>query len=308
MMFFFYIALAFMKVINSVSKNLEQKNQEQSGVQSAGVLAAVITGIIPPLIIWIGMGVAMKMGIYGAEATMGRAKKFSKSFGKGIVGTPGWISKQFGVTGGVKQRWNQFKERSMFGEQAVKAREARMAERLGVTGATESNMKTQAEEYKKRQYSKEQLQKMAQGGDLAATYRLAEDGNIDEASYEKAMEKTKKNEKLRTVLENKTRAKRADVIIKHNLKNRLKEEEERKGSPLSAGDIDLATQDETQKEMKKLKAADWENQNMEELTRDPAMKAGVGHAYNTGYSDEGKKRITQNMSGKNYAAGSGIWP
>ena len=62
---------------------------------------------IPIVVLWMGMGVAKKMGIAGAESVVGGAQKFSKSVGSWAAKAPWkaakWGANQTGIPGGIKK-------------------------------------------------------------------------------------------------------------------------------------------------------------------------------------------------------------
>lgn len=320
MMFFFYVGIQFTWVLNGVgSESMLETAQRNigSGETGPGFIASMVIALVPVVVIWLGMGVASQLSIAGADATMGKAQKLAKWAGnlpgRGIKGGAkmGWEAT--GVPGGVKQKYADIKGGF---ERGRKRQEARVAERLGVTGAVESNMKLEAEEYKKKQYNKAKLKGMAKKGDLAAAYRLAEDGNIDSDQYEAAMKATgsgKGSVNLRATLESKTREKRADTLIKYRIKQAGMENNEDEVTKV------------TNEELSKLDASDWQKQNIEELVYDgrkrddkgvitnegtinPGRVAGAKKTYEENYDKKGQERILNNMKGDKYAAGVGkIW-
>lgn len=91
MMLFFYIAIAFMHALNTSGLELQKISGENVSATSQSVVSNLILCLVPVVIIWIGMGIANKFGIAGAEATMGRAKKFAKWTG---VTAPKWLAKK----------------------------------------------------------------------------------------------------------------------------------------------------------------------------------------------------------------------
>lgn len=132
MMLFFYIALSFVIVLKTQQAKLSAAAGNQITTLSSSVLSSMIFALIPVLIIWIGMGVAMKMGIAGAEATMGRAKKA----GKWMSGLPGVGFRATGVPGAWQKNVEYLKKKGVSvpftrkrigGSEKREAAEARMA-------------------------------------------------------------------------------------------------------------------------------------------------------------------------------------
>lgn len=142
MMLMFYIAFAFTKLMaqNSFSTALTTAGQQLPDAGQAGFVASMATAIVPVILIWLGMGLASKMSIAGAEATMGSAKKFSKWAGRNLGGLKplaGGAMKVSGVSGGLKQRWAHWKTTGPLGSKAREEREAWIAGKLGVPKALE---------------------------------------------------------------------------------------------------------------------------------------------------------------------------
>ena len=111
---------------------------------------------IPITILWMTMGAAKGFGIAGASAVIGRAEKFANwAKGlpmRGIKGTGKFAYRAAGGQGlnqAVSKRWSDFKKRGITGTDASDARAARIAQRFGVAGAVDENLKKQSDEYAK---------------------------------------------------------------------------------------------------------------------------------------------------------------
>ncbi len=221
MIFMIYVAVS---MLANISTSITQSNiQENAGNQTiqVGLVSAISIFSIPIIILWVGLGFAQSLSIAGAGAVTGQGKKFAKWSGKNLGGVrpaASWISKKSGVTGGVKQKWNQFKSSGPLGSVGQAQREAKIASKLRVLGAEEQNMKQRAAELKKNGIEGSELEKRAGNGDIAAAYRLAEDGKLDGDTLNKVMGKTK-NIQIRNAILDKTSEKRMDITLQYKLDN-----------------------------------------------------------------------------------------
>ena len=313
-----FMLIIAVRIMSSIGKFKFQDSgisfQEAAEAQSIepSILASMSVFIIPIIILWMGMGVASSMSIIGADIVTSKAKNLSKNLGRKISLAPvklagsGW--KTTGIPGGIKQKWEDYKKSGpLFGTAKIAKREAKVATKLGVTGAAERDVKIRADEYKKNNESKDNLQKKVQRGDAAAAYRLAIDGNIDSPTYEQIIKKIK-DPKVKELLENKTSETRIDTVIDYKIKTET-EAARAAGKPAPTAAEEDAWAEEI---IGKLKPDQWKNQNIKELTDKsyPYHAAKISAAYKVynGYNRRNQDKVTENMSGENYAAGSGfIW-
>ena len=182
-------------------------------------LANLCSFIIPVVILWMGMMFGKSMAGSVAESAIGLAKKGLLGAGAMAGGAAWWGFKKTGVPGAVKQRWDQSYLSKKSGDARLASREARLADKLGVSGAIEQDMKKRAEEYKKNNVSITELKSKAAKGDLAAAHRLAQDGEMDVASYAAAMGKLDpvKHKSIIDNMNSKIMERQADVIIGHKV-------------------------------------------------------------------------------------------
>ena len=221
MIFMIYVAVS---ILTNISISITQANiQKVAGSQTmqVGLVSAISIFSIPIIILWVGLGFAQSLSIAGAGAVTGQGKKFAKWSGKNLGGVrpvTSWVAKKSGVTGGAKQKWEQFKSSGPLGSVGQAQREAKIASKLGVLGAEEQNMKQRAAELKKNGIEGSELEKRAGNGDIAAAYRLAEDGKLDGDTLNKVMGKTK-NIQIRNAILDKTSEKRMDITLQYKLDN-----------------------------------------------------------------------------------------
>jgi hypothetical protein len=250
-------------------------------------LANLCSFIIPAVILWMGMGIAKGMSIAGAGAITDFAQKAMKNTPK-MFGGAAWRGlKQTGVPGGIKQKWDQSYFSKKSADSRMASSEARMADRFGVSGAIEQDMKKRAEEYKKNNTSVDELKQRASKGDAAAAYRLSTDGDMDAKTYAKIQDSIKDN-KIKAKLENKTREKNAEAIAKYKMS-------------LETTLIDK--QRVAREEYGKLKADDWKKQeNLENVVDrshgdfDPTLANGAKDSFNNLHGDA-RKDIGKSVNG-----------
>jgi len=190
--------------------------QSQSSI--AETIAAFAFFSIPIVILWVGIGSAQKMSIAGAGAVVGRGQKFMSWVGGGALNAGKWATykgawwgaKKTGVPGAAKQRYEQWKKEGWLGSERTAQREAAVAATLGVKGAVEKDMKRRAEEHKKNLTTEAELKALASGGDAAAAFRLAEDKNMDQATYD-SFTRNNKTPGLQNSINAKIKQNRADI-------------------------------------------------------------------------------------------------
>ena len=123
-----------MKMMSSINASSFGKMAEIAGKQSSNpsVIAAMAFFAIPIIILWAGIMFAQNMSLIGADAVIGRGKKFMKwapsAVGAGTWGATKWGAKQTGIPGGLSQKWDNYKKTGpFFGSNKREEREARMA-------------------------------------------------------------------------------------------------------------------------------------------------------------------------------------
>jgi hypothetical protein len=90
MLFMLYIASQMMAAISQEQITLDTRGMGIAAISrntsDPGVLAAMSFYVIPIIILWIGIGMAQKMGVAGADAITGNAKNFMKGAGRKFSG------------------------------------------------------------------------------------------------------------------------------------------------------------------------------------------------------------------------------
>ena len=224
MIFMLYIANSTMVAIsplknsgsdlgNIVSSQLNSNIKNVTGLKELIVSAAFVS--LPIIILWLGVIAAQSSGIAGASAVVARGKKFGKWLAKNpLGGSVGYGLRKTGVTGAVKQRWEQMKKNSPLGSEKTAKREAKMAARFGVRGALEKDMRRRAEEHKKNGTTDDELKELAAKGDAAAAYRLAEDKKMDQETYDKfiANPNSQKDPSYVKAINSKVKQNRLDIV------------------------------------------------------------------------------------------------
>ncbi len=225
MIFMMYVATSMLASINTVAPTIQRVAGSET--INSGLVASIAILSIPIVILWVGLGFAQSLSIAGAGAVTAKGKGAIQWAGKNLGGirpATSWVSKKAGVTGGVKQRWNQFKISGPLGSEAQAQRESWVASKLGVRGAEGQDMKRRAKKLKDDGVSPEELEKRALAGDTAAAYRLAEDGKLSANTLKAIMDKTK-NAKMREAILNKTAEKRMDITLQYKLAENNKKDE-----------------------------------------------------------------------------------
>lgn len=288
MMLMLFITYKFMETFHREDKFNQIYAIAQKESIDSGSIATIAFLSIPIILLWLGMGIAQQMGIAGAGAVMGQAKKAMGWVAKRPQKIGWWGLKKTGVPGGTKQFWDDWKKRGIFGTAATAKRESRVASKLGVKGAKESDIKRRAEEYKKNNESKLSLKDKAVAGDAAAALRLALDGEMDAKTYEDMQDKIKDPE-IKKLLDDKISEKNLDVIVKYKVKLAA--------TPLAKAKV-------VQDEYGKLDADSWKKQKNLENVLDPAhtdydayIAANAGSVFNMLHNDA-RKDIGKNSSGK----------
>lgn len=262
MAFFLYLGVSIFNQTNPIGQN-------------SFFIKDFIHFIIPITFLWMGLIASQKFGGRGSEMAMNMAKKTGSKI-KGYGQTLAWGGVKLGgrgvdtmtghrISGGIgaiKSRWNQFgddyKSRS-------ESRSAQFGSTIGVRGAKEKDMKRRAEEYKKNNAEENELKNLAKRGDAAAAYRLAEDKNMDQETYDKFMEINRDNS-LRKAINSKTKQTRMDLVAVNVAETTINSSTEldkfKEKNPVAKG----MTNDQIRsliinQEMGKLSAEDYSNQD-----------------------------------------------
>jgi len=293
MVFMLVVASKMMVAISSLRGSFDVAASTQSSADSS-IIASMAFFMIPIVILWVGIGTAQSMSIASASAVVGRGQRFMSGVGSWIAGRPKWAAKQTGIPGGIKKRY----DKSWLGDEASKKRQEKkegwVYSKLGGKVDHEKEMKTKAEEYKKENESKSTLINKAKTGDAGAAYRLALDGNMDAATYKDVMSKVK-DAKAKEEITKKTRDKNIDAVIQYRI-----DTEGARGTYANEHAI-------SKEELDKLSPDKWKDQDINAILAEPAILDAAHDVYNA-YNTKNKDKVTDNMHGAKYAAGSGfIW-
>ena len=118
------ISINLMKAMNDASLFSTTLIDGKTNVIDESIITAMSRFAIPITVLWIGMGVAQKMGIAGASEVIGNAQKAAKWVGAGMVKAPFKVT---GVSDGVKARWERYKKTGpLFGSDKIAERAARI--------------------------------------------------------------------------------------------------------------------------------------------------------------------------------------
>ncbi len=207
MIFFLLIANLIFGSVNASNSN------------DATITSSVVIFTIPIVFLWVGLIASQKFGGEASASAMGIAKKTgnwvknngSRMAYRGVDVVSG--HRISGGIGAVKRRWERWDESY---KSKSSARASKYAEKLGVTGAEEQNMHNQAAEYKKRGLSNDTLKTMAQRGDAAAAFVLAENKKMDADTFNGFMGRVK-NRKLKDAISGKVKQNRADLVALHKV-------------------------------------------------------------------------------------------
>ncbi|HAI73954.1 MAG TPA: hypothetical protein DCS28_03800 [Candidatus Moranbacteria bacterium] len=220
--FFLYIASKMLLAIGSSQDVIKTiaATQVPGGVEGvtaelAKLIAEVSYFSMPIIILWYGILQAQSSGIAGAQAVVGAGKKAGKWLAKNpLGGSAGFISKKSGLTGGVKARWANIQDKSWFGKKRQEEREAIIAGKLGVKGASE-NMKRKRIAAKQKEFEDERLSasgaelKMEKGDDVekkaAALYLSKKDKINSSKTFDLAMKALAGDEELQKELRGKAK-------------------------------------------------------------------------------------------------------
>lgn len=285
---------------------------------------AIPISIICIVFLWMGLTISQKYGGEASGVAMGIAKKTGnniKGYGQKMAwGTAGLAGRGVdtmtghrisGGVGAVKSRLKQvgddYKSKS-------EARAAQLGDKIGVRGAKEKDMKRRAEEYKKNLAQPDELKNLAKKGDAAAAYRLAEDKDMNQETYDEFM-KTNKDDSLRKSINSKTKQTRMDLVAVNTAETTLNDAKKlqdfknknHSAANMNPGEIKKLI---VEQEMSKLGAEDFANQDwksvseqVDALTRDgktadaTIIKDAVHKSF-TDLTDAAKNEAKKRLNGQ----------
>ncbi len=311
MIFMIYVSVEFMNKI-STSANGTMKAIAANQSLDSSFVSSIAFFMIPLVILWIGIGMAQSFNIAGAKKVTDKAHKYAR-----VALNAPWQAT--GIPGGFKKAKDHYirkgapgflgKIPGLRGDEKTKSTEAWIAGKLGVTGSQEQDIKKRASEMDKSNESVESLREQARSGNIAAIYRLSEMGIIEKEEFTIAMNKTR-DQKVREMLENTTRKKRADVVVD----SKIQQAEQRAGHNLTEAErINIA-----QNEIGKLSTDQWKNQNMEKLLgydresqsysidANTIARRQATENYYQNSNAQRRQTMVRDMNGNNYAASSGV--
>ncbi len=302
MMFMIYIATQIMGFMGNPKLNLGVIASKHA--VDPNIIASIAFFSIPIVVLWIGLGTAQSMSIAGAGAVMGQAQKMAKWGGRQTYKLPWKGIKATGVPGGVKQKYENIRDSF---ESARQTRESRIAG-LGpfkVPGSMEKDMRRRAEEYKKKGYLKDELKEMAKKGDTAAAYRLAEDKDMDQTTYD-AFTLINKDKKIQNAINSKVKQDRADIAAINKMNDTQEISEVRTANPHFITD-DQAKEYIARQEMGKLTAEQWSVQDWVEIvkppiTMDKARIIGAAYVAFDKLMPEARSELRKRINPNNVAA------
>ncbi len=304
MIFMLSVAMAVLKNSIKIQFTMQGVNNKIDNPINQHLTGAMAAYSIPIVILWIGMGVAQKMGIAGAAAVTGQAQKFAKW-------VPNAIFKATGVPGGVKKAADYYGKKGaplglnripgLRGSEKTEATEAWWASKLGVKGAKDQDMKKRAEEYKKENADTGMLKDRCSKGDAAACYRLADDGFLDSKEYNDFSAKNK-DAGLQKTLNSKVKKNRVDLLINYRM-NSKKELDEVKKNNKNINTDEEAREFIAKDEIGKLNPEKWGEQYWKDIMKDPSpeIKKAVEESYSA-LAESAQEDIKKRLNPNNAAA------
>ncbi|MFC1638117.1 type IV secretion system protein, partial [Patescibacteria group bacterium] len=266
-----------------------------AGGEESSFFNSLVSGFIPMIFLMAGFVFAQKIGGAASEMGMKTAGIAKAGAMKGFRVT--------GIPGGLQQRYASMKRKA---EAGIKSREARVASaplfteggRFGadkiakVLNATADPsakrrvLMDQAKEYENE--DENVLKKRAAKGDAAAAYRLAQDGNMDDATYAE-VDANITDKAAKEMIDGKVKEKRIDLIIKKKIKE----------AGHSAGSRGAKSMAEA--ELLKLNKDSWAKQDFKELLSNADL-ADAARAIFTSQAKmhrDTKKDIRKSVNGEN---------
>jgi hypothetical protein len=277
-----------------------------SGMASLGTTVNNIAHYLTVLVfLYASIFMAKKFGGGAGAAIVGNANKFMKWAGKGSYRAPAWASRAFGVTGATSQkmqqsRWTRWATKQGRAD-SQEEWEAKVGEKIGVRGAMEKQVQKRAKKYKDEHYTEAALKTMAAKGDAAAAFRLAEDGDMDATTYAALQNNKNYSGNVKKMVDKKLKKKQLHIFVAGQLENFIAEQ---KKAGTYINDIS-AKYDLAEQEFGKLSPADWKEQDWAAVGSDMQLSSAASNVY-SGMNDRNKQKVTDDMTGAKYAAGSGV--
>ncbi|OGI25613.1 MAG: hypothetical protein A3J76_06075 [Candidatus Moranbacteria bacterium RBG_13_45_13] len=304
-------AAAFFLLLATQLQNALPQIKQRAGGQSVDATVTNIIHLLTVLVfLYASIIMAKKFGGGAGAAIVGNANRFMKwaggmTKGGGIWGAGArgvaWGARTTGVSGAVTQKLQQSRIGRLLTktgrEEAQEEREAAVAEKIGVRGAKEKQTRKRAKKYKDEGYSEAALKNMvATRKDEAAALRLAEDGNMDSASYSSIVSQIK-DPALKKLLDDKVKEKTIDVYIDYKAKNEAAAlAAATPGMTIAAAESQIAGE-----EYNKMNADNWKNQKEKSriFTSTYATEAAAG--FNNLHQDA-RRDVGKAVSGKDKVA------
>lgn len=302
MIFMIIVSTKMMSVMSIGKTAIQSQALKQSGLTFVSEAAYFA---IPIIILWMGMGFAQQLSISGASAVVGRGQKFMSSVGKWTGKAPfrgaWWGFKKTGIPGATKQRWEQYKTEGALGSEKTLQREARLAAAFGVKGAEEKDMKRRAEELKKKHITPDELKELASNGDAAAAYRLFEENEMDDNTYNKFM-LSKSSSTLKEAVSKKAKQNRADLAINYKAKKeadkKVREALAQNPSLTLNQQVAIKIQEEQrvkEEEISKLSVENWQKQNWKDvIDNNPDMHQYIRDSF-MNMTDQAKIEVAKTL-------------
>jgi hypothetical protein len=318
MAFFLYLTFSIFLSANAIDGS--EIESMLTGEDTQAAVVVMVYYAIPVTFMWVGLIMSSKMGGMGSSMAMGWAKATGnklKQWGKAGAGAA-WAGT--GVPGGVKQAWKHHVSDRM--DSNRRKMETGIAAGLRVSGARQKAMMATVEDYKKNNYTDDELKARASKGDHAAAYLLGDKGEMDQKSYNAYMARAKQEKHgeakaLRDSVNAKVKGKRADIVANNKAED-ADEISKVMADPtaIAAGVVDEASarQHIVNREMGKLSAKAWEEQKWDDISRsvDPAdtiedqeRQRRTNEAVNQSYTNmtrAAKTEINKRLSGQSAAA------
>lgn len=166
--FMLFVATTMMSAFVAVGGSIDliAASQVPGGNAISETLKKLIRDVsflsMPIIILWLGIIKAQESGIAGAQAVVGYGKKAGKWLAKNpALGSVGLISKKSGLTGGIQQKYANWKKTGPFGSDRQAEREAKIGGLLikggkGWSSASE-NIKRKRIATKQKEFEDERL-------------------------------------------------------------------------------------------------------------------------------------------------------
>jgi len=293
---------------------MQAMSDSASLASETNIVTTMANMAIPIVILWMGMGIAQKMGIAGASDVVGKAQGWATSAGKNLGGIrplASWGFKKTGIPDAAQQKWDRFKEQGRLGSDAVKKRASDFGNigPLSEKNHATKEMLRQADEYKKNLAQSTELKAKCAAGDAAACYRLAEDGDMDTSTYTTYSSAANVNTDQRDTINKKLKKNRLDILITNKLTDQ-KDVDARITKILDANPgMNISMAESTARvniaaeEFGKLSAEQWNDQYWKDVleSNNPIIVAGAFTAFNN-LDSLARAEINKRLNGNNRKA------